>query len=802
MTSSSPLVRYSWIALLVLGCLFTGWSHQQKATHVVAVSNIGDVPLVSDPESDTGYAHGQRHLILPGHNNESYQWIMQAQLILAGENVRLRAVGYDNAPLGRPVTSPSAVRWGLAATAWLDHQVTGASLGVAVERAALWADPAAHLLLLVGVTVLVWWWFGPLAAAVAAVGLTGLFPAMSGFNPGVPDENGWVAMLATGSLLSLIGGLKSDTRSRTLMMVSGGLAGLGLWVGLSLFLPLLSSVALGVAAAALINRKKDTKTETPTPWLSWAIAGTAVIWALFLIENAPDRLAGNWTNLATLSPLYGISWLALGWVMTRLTAWGSGQPLAPSKVSFATTVLAGLAVVGTLIILNFWTVAGVPFAHPFVSRFSGMPTGAEAVNLAKWLSRDGMDLGAAATVLPILVLIPIGLALWNTGVSSRAGRSLIVLLGLLVFTVIMACQQLVWWNLFGIVALLSWIIAVTGLPTGSQLKWTVIGAFVFIPGWLAMRPAPMPNGEPQVTRLEVENLLERDLAYWLARRVGPDGGLALAPPNLTTALFYHGGLDGLGSPYRENEDGFRASVRIAGATSADEAQALVDQRRLTHVIHPSWDAFLDQYARLGAAQIEHSLMGLLNSWLPPRWLTPISYQIPVMPGFETHYAAVFEVTEVDDNATSLARLAEYFIEMDQVPLATEVSRTLAEAFASDLGSQVARAHTAIARRDLPGLQILVDEIVENLELGTDEYLLWDRRVSLAIVLAQGGQVELAREHAEMCLDEAGEYDLRFLSSTRLYRYLGLCKALDLDLDMAGMEEISLALLPPALRETF
>jgi hypothetical protein len=292
--------------------------------------------------------------------------------------------------------------------------------------------------------------------------------------------------------------------------------------------------------------------------------------------------------------------------------------------------------------------------------------------------------------------------------------------------------------------------------------------------------------------------VERDLAHWLARRTGPDGAVVLAPPGLTTSLFFHGGLHGLGSPYRENEEGFRASVRLAGATSADEAQALATQRKLTHIIIPSWDGFLDEYARLGASVPAHSLMGLLHSWLPPRWLRPVSFQLPNVHGFENEYIIVFEVTELQDNSTALSRLTEYFVEMGRIKMALTASQSLAESFPADLGALVARAQAAIARGDQTGFSKLLETITSQVSQPED-FLPWDRRVSLAIVLAEGGNISLARAQTERCLEEMGELDLRGLTTLPLYRFLTLCKALDLELRDPAFKSLARELLPPEMR---
>jgi hypothetical protein len=323
---------------------------------------------------------------------------------------------------------------------------------------------------------------------------------------------------------------------------------------------------------------------------------------------------------------------------------------------------------------------------------------------------------------------------------------------------------------------------------------------VLLPGLFALMPARETGSSPaDFTRHELEGLVERDFAHWLARRMGPDGAIVLAPPNLAASLYFHGGLRGLGSPYGENEEGFRASVRLAAAIHADEAQALARQRKLTHIIIPSWDGFLDEYARLGADNPAQTLMGMIHTWLPPRWLKPVPYYLPGQKEFEDDRLLIFEMTEVQDHASSLSRLTEYFLDMGQVELATMAAKTLASDYGADLGAQIALARTAIAQRDRAGIAQSLQTIVAGINEEANDALAWDRRVSLCLVLAGDNRIPLARAQAQRCLEEMGELDLRGLSDATLFRFLSLCKVLGLQIQDEHLRELSRTLLPPQLR---
>src|SRR5207342_3356262 len=108
-----------------------------RVQRVDFISGLAEPPVLSEAASPTGYAAGLRRLIVPEHNNESYQWIAQTQQMLAHGEARVRHVDYDNAPFGREVRTPSLYRWWLGLVAWCDQIFSGRPLGQAVERAAV-----------------------------------------------------------------------------------------------------------------------------------------------------------------------------------------------------------------------------------------------------------------------------------------------------------------------------------------------------------------------------------------------------------------------------------------------------------------------------------------------------------------------------------------------------------------------------------------------------------------------------------------------------------------------------------------
>lgn len=787
MTRTGRLLPHAWIVTLLLAAAFFSWGQSRRAQEVKFVTAQLAAPAALDPASPTGYAGGVRQLLVPGHNNESYQWIAQTQQMLAEHRWRLRHVDYDNAPIGRDVRSPSPYRWWLAAVAWGDHALSGRTLGLSVEHAALSADPLLFFLFLIGATALVARRLDAGAGALFPLALVALYPLSGGFLPGAPDDNGLAILLGGTAALLLLIGLR-EGRGRGWFIASGVVGGLGLWVSVGLVAPVLAGLGLGALGLAWVERR-GTVTR---PWRAWAVAGAASVVAAWLIEYAPAHLDLSVSRLSEVHPLYALAWLGGGELLVRVSRRLRGAPAG--RFELVALVLAALAVAAVPAIMAVKHVPGFLALDPFALRLTGLGETAEAANWATWLVREGASWRVVAQLVPLAVLVGalLKLCLKATPAVERAG--IVLLLGPVAAGVVLACTRLSWWNQADLLLLL--LLAAGGVAGLGRLAAV---ALLLVPGLVALTPAAPIATKEQLTRRQQEALVERNFAQWLARRVGPDGAIVLAPPNLTASLYFHGGLRGLGSPYRENEDGFRAAVRIAGATSADEAQALARQRKLTHIAIPSWDGFLDEYARLGADQPEHTLMGLLNTWLPPRWLKPVPYFLPAVSGFEDDRLIVFEQTEPQDQATALSRLSEYFVDMGQVELGSLAAQVLARDYSADLGAQIAVARAQLAQRDRAALAGTIETILKGVQDGSGEGLAWDRRVSLGLVLAESGRTEEAKIQVQRCLEEMGEIDVRTLSQVALYRFLVTAKTLGLRVEDAALRDLARSLLPVNLQ---
>jgi hypothetical protein len=424
-----------------------------------------------------------------------------------------------------------------------------------------------------------------------------------------------------------------------------------------------------------------------------------------------------------------------------------------------------------------------------------------ATNFSQWLQRDGFTTAFAVTCLPLLLLIP---AVWLLVSRGSHRRQIALTLGPVITLLIFACFRLRFWGVVDalLLALMVAVLCATAHQAARRTyRYLSIGALLcFAPGLWVMRATVPFGAKDAVTELEAQSLVERDLAHWLSQRGGDERAVVLAPPGLTSALIYFGSVRGLATPYWENYDGFAAAVRIAGATSMAEADSLMRRREVKFIVVPSWDADLTNYATLGTTETDSSLIGRINRWLPPLSLRPMAYKLPVISGFEGRSIAIFAATDMQDDPLALSRLAEYFAEMAQLEFALRVIGTIQLKYPEDLNGMIARAQVAAGNNDSTEFGEALTSLLPALERGDDEGLLWDRRASLAVVLAQGRRPELARKQLEQCLEEIDDSLLRSLSNASLYRLLATMQRLNVEMPDRALADLALRLLPVEMRE--
>jgi hypothetical protein len=793
--------------VLICACGFLAWADLSRIRQVQYVNGLAGEPPAAGEGSSTGYAKGQRQLIVPERNESSFEWIAQTQQMFAQNEWRIRRVDYDNAPGGRRVSGASPYRWLLGTMAWCNHAISGRPVGAAVEDAALWLEPGLHGVLLIGGTLFVAWRFGGFAAALVSIGLVMTFPFAVGFLPGVPDSHGLARILGLGGILLVLTGMHGAGGKRWFAL--GGIAaGLGVWIDVPTQEPLLLGILLGGAMAEWIMRRSATRESAGAVrachWRFWSLGASATVLLAYFVECFPDDL-GSW-RLDSIHPLWGLACLGTG---ELLAGFSSEKIEKKEHIRWPRCfflLLTAVAIAAVPMVVH-WSGGRGFFAKDYFSvRLTNLPGGSAYANLRDWFKHDGMNARMWVTFSPLLVAIAAGWLVATRKQSPEFRASMAFVFGPVLVALVFAFQQLSWWSVVdGLLLILLVAIVAARSPVGAGRNhwgWVAMVGLFALPGMLLVAPQRSIGPDMILTTAEAGQLVERDLAHWLAKHTEAKSAVVFAPPRESQTLSYFGGLRAVGTFAPDNSAGFGTTLMITGARTMEEVQGLLQAREVRFIVVPSWDPFFDEFARLYlAGNFSHRksfLVEELRRLNPPPWLKPLTYSMPVIGGFEKQSVLVFEVVEEQSPALANSRLAEFLVEMGNLAQATAVGETLRR-FPGDVGALSARAQVLNAREDAAGFAQTVDTIVARLANGADRFLAWDRRVSVAVTLAEGHRLDLAREQTQRCLADLTGKRLRTLSSGALFRLLVLSEEFKIPIADPGLRGVALDLLPRELR---
>jgi hypothetical protein len=234
----------------------------------------------------------------------------------------------------------------------------------------------------------------------------------------------------------------------------------------------------------------------------------------------------------------------------------------------------------------------------------------------------------------------------------------------------------------------------------------------------------------------------------------------------------------------------------------EEVQDDLQARGVRYIVIPSWDPFFSEFGRRylvkELSDRTSLLVDELRRWNLPPWLQPVPYQMPVGGGFEGQSVRVFEVVDPQTPAAAAGRLAEYLVETGDLADAAAVAEKLRR-YPGDVGALAAEAQVESARDDADAAAQTLGLLLGRLSSGGDRYLPWDRRISVAVVLARGKRFDLARDQVRRCVAEASEARLRSLSTGTLYDLLLLAHSFGLEFADPGLRDLALDLLPGDLR---
>ncbi len=627
----------AWLVIALLLVLHAGAVRDHLAV-------VGQRGLRGQAAAPTPY----KMAYLP-HAVDAQVWVRFARSLLDGHDIQLRHTNIDNTPYGRDVHWNSAWAWTLAGAGRLQQSISGRSLPESLEQATVWLPPAVLLV----VIVLLSSYAGRLAGAAAgialAIGMVGHENFYDGFFPNYADHHGILTASVLGLVLGAIfmgagwredasasGALSPGPRGamRNAAVVSAISGALGVWISAASVIPPIALVGLCGAATVLVTGRAAIRRGYQFDagvWRLWGRVGAAASLFFYLVEYFPFHLG---FRLEVNHPFYAAAWLGGGELIAELSERWLGQTRSTPKRLFRVLGPLALMALAPLTMLIGGRAVFLPF-DPFLAKLHRefvvefMPLSLEGFRWNPYLSVIGIENVPLVAGLALLVargrrLPPL---VWFAIVSTLA------------FTV-MAWVQYRWVdNASGpqmclALVLVAYLTLERANAARAASAIAVFGVLFAPTAIIRVSSARAEAAAHAVARNEDVLMLYRDIAAAL-RADQPSGDIRLlTTPNASLSLGYYGDFQTVGTVYWENLAGLKGAAGIFSAQSADQAAALVRERKLTHVVMLSEDDFLAPYYQLlhpNATEDEfRSSFGyqlLVERRVPP-WLQTVPYSVP------------------------------------------------------------------------------------------------------------------------------------------------------------------------------
>lgn len=776
----------SWFALALALFLIvrTDLAHLRW---VDQLSHEGSPPPSRSAASPTGYANGQRHFLGTQERGDTYRWIAATQELIASGPYASPVYLGDTAPTGRARLLPKVYAFWLAAISWTLHLVTDDPIGICVEHAALWEPVISHVLAFAAFVTFVGLRFGAPAAAVAGL-FFALFPAVSGqFLPGVLTPRTWALLLAAYVIALQLRPPGAGHKLLAFSIRSALAASLALWLDPLFGFP---AVLISTAVGAIRMLRE---THSPIPALTWSLVGSGATLVACLIDQSPWALAEG--ELRYVHPLYALAWLGLGLILGGWQHVRGAQSRGKAGVAQSA---AGLLLVAPLVYAQLaHGYKGWLYSSAAMSRLTSLD---ETV-----LFRSAMDWIATAPFVEIVfiglpamaAIAAVAFACFNRRDATRPPpprplASTVLLAGVLVLAFFHP-RWLVVASLLSLPLVWPFFLGASILQRRAFFALST----VFLSGlliWNQKLPLSLakPVDKTPPTAADLRALVHRHFSSWLAAHGVAQSAIALAPPELSDSLVFHSGSRVLMSSAWESHPGQIAASRILSAPEPTEAAAVLQSHQVTHLAIPSWDTTIPLLVREPQDGSRDTFHARLQRWLLPPYLRAIPYHLPRMPGFLDQQLAVFKVVFPQDEALSLSRLAEYFIEMNRPEPAALAAEVLAQSFPQDPNAAIARALVFARLEHQADFEREVARLAADASAGRVPPD-WDRRVQRAIVLALARRHDLARGEIEACLEEATEDALFELTALQAHRLTTLARGYGVSFGDQKLAQLAAAL---------
>lgn len=586
-------------------------------------------------------------------DNDPYYWVSYAREMAATGAFRIRHTDLDNTPYGREVHWNSGFSWWLILCGHVTAWFTGESLRDAIYTGSVWANPAFLLLFLGGFGA----WIGKRFGVGVAAGFLLLFPALPAlmwdFGYGRADHHSMHNAAAFGLLAGLVlAGCGWTSRSgafpfptpkaaRFAVLVSAVSGGIGLWVGATQQIFLLTGAGLGLFGSLLIAgfvRSSDPVFD-PRLLRLWGRTGCVVALVVYAIEYLPSHAS---MRLEVNHPLYAFAWLAAAEILAGLAMLLRERRMPSARESLVLALASFVVVLPAAALLlgpPDWHAWRDPFMrrqHDFINEFEPFSHALGANPVLVLFGRFGL-----LPLLPVAALVLLALP----RLSAARKALLLPPFFAVILTTAMMFQQVRWAGLVSVsLVVLALATAAVLLPELARMRplWhrtalAGLAALLVLPNLVAFGIAFGENRARATTGLLDPYLAwiiaSRDVAFNLKRIAARESVRVMCGPGQAPALHFFGGVPGTGALYWENIDGVRETAEFFSDQGEESARRIARARGITHVVIEQSPSMAEQSTAIffGPArtedQITSSLAWRLASPLGkiPDWLEPAPY---------------------------------------------------------------------------------------------------------------------------------------------------------------------------------
>lgn len=586
-------------------------------------------------------------------DNDPYYWVSYAREMAATGAFRIRHTELDNTPYGREVHWNSGFSWWLVLCGHVTAWFTGEILREAIYTGSVWANPAFLLLFLAGFG----FWIARRFGVLVAAGFLLLFPALPAvmwdFGYGRADHHGMHNAAAFGLLAGLVLAgcgwvsrrskfpFPSPDAARFAVIASGIFGGVGLWVGATQQIFLLTGAGLGLFFSVLVaGYIRSTETVFQPGLLRlWGRVGCSAALLFYAIEYLPSHAA---MRLEVNHPLYAFAWLAASEILAGTAVFLRDRRLPSTKESLVlvlAVVVVLLPAAALLLGPPEWHAWRDPFMrrqHDFINEFEPFSHALGSNPVIVLFGRFGL--------LPLLPLAAIAVLAFP---SIAAPRKMLLLppLFAVFLTTAMMFQQVRWAGLVSVslvVLAMAFVVViqpslVTFRPLWRRIACGALAAFLVVPNLAAFGIAFAENRARAASGLLDPYLAwiiaSRDVAFNLKRIAAREPVRVMSGPGQTPALHFFGGVPGTGALYWENIDGVRETAEFFSDPGDAAARRIARERGITHVVIEQSPSMAEQSTAIFFGpdrkqdQITSSLAWRLASPLGtiPDWLEPVPY---------------------------------------------------------------------------------------------------------------------------------------------------------------------------------